>query len=267
MQFSITTDMFDYTYKPTKDEKLNLFKEFGFENIHWCDNWIDNIIYTQDMMKDYARLLSDTGLVCLDVHGTATKTITIDTFSSQYHHEYIKLLENRIEFCYFIGGDSVVVHPPTYHAPQYDERIAQSHKVIQSVEDLCIDKSISLAFENVRKDDHLILKEYFETYSPEFVGLCYDSGHANIFGNLGEIMLLGERLIVTHLNDNKGAKDDHQYPGWGTIDWEKVTSWLSETNYKKPWNLEVAHSDEFFSGSMRDYISTVCEATSQTLAI
>jgi len=50
MQFSITTDMFDYTFKPTKVEKLNLFKEFGFEYIHWCDNWNDDVFYTPDIM-------------------------------------------------------------------------------------------------------------------------------------------------------------------------------------------------------------------------
>ena len=267
MQLSVTTDMFDYTFKPTKVEKLNLFKEYGFEHIHWCDNWNDDVFYTQDMMQEYANLLSDIGLVCLDVHGTATQTLSIDTFSPEHHREYIKLLENRINFCYHVGGDAVVVHPPPYHAPRLEERMSQSYKIIQSVEKLCIDKSISLAFENVRKDDHQILGEYFERYSPKFVGLCYDSGHANINDNLVEVMGLGERLMVTHLHDNKGEKDDHQYPGWGTIDWRKVSDWLKKTMHNKPWNLEVAHENQFFSGSMREYITLVCETTRETLSI
>lgn len=266
MQLSITTDMFDYTFKPTKAEKLSLFKEFGFKYIHWCDNWNDDVVYSHDMMQEYAELLSDIGLVCLDVHGTATQTIAIDTPAPQYQREYIKLLENRIEFCYTVGGDAVVVHPPTYHAPQLEERMAQSHKVIRSVENLCIDKSVRLAFENVRKDDHLILREYFERYPKEFIGFCYDSGHANIHENLDEVMDLGDRLLVTHLHDNKGEKDDHQYLGWGTIDWEKVASWLKEIKYKKPWNLEVAHENEFFSGTTREYIRLVRDSARETLS-
>ena len=267
MQLSITTDMFDYTFTPTRAEKLNLFKEYGFDFIHWCDNWIDDVLYTRDMMTEYAGLLSDIGLVCLDVHGTATQTIALDTFSPQHQQEYIKLLENRIDFCHHVGGDAVVVHPPPYHAPQLEERMAQSHKVIQSVEKLCMDKSVRLAFENVRKDDHLIIGEYFEKYPPEFVGLCYDSGHANINDNLDEVIKLGDRLIVTHLHDNKGEKDDHQYPGWGTIDWTKITSWLKEIKYTKPWNLEVAHENEFFSGTMNEYIELVCKSAQENLAI
>ena len=267
MRLSITTDLFDYSIKPTKYEKLNLFKEYGFEYIHWCDNWIDDVFYTPDMILEYAKLLSDIGLTCLDVHGTATQSIAIDTFSPENHQAYIKLLENRIDFCHQVGGNAVVVHPPTYHAPQLEERMAQSHKIIQSVEKSCIDKSVSIAFENVRKDDHLILSEYFERYSPDFVGLCYDSGHANINGNLDKIMGLGERLMVTHLHDNKGEKDDHQYPGWGTIDWPKVTEWLKKTKLNKPWNLEVTHESKFFSGSMKEYIALVCESVRETLSV
>ena len=267
MQLSITTDMFDYSFKPTKLDKLKLFNEYGFEYIHWCDNWNDDIFYTHDMIEEYAKLLTDIGLTCLDVHGTATQSIAIDTFSPDYHKAYIKLLENRIDFCHHVGGNAVVVHPPTYQAPQLRERMEQSHKVIQSVEKSCIDKSVNIAFENVRKDDHLILREYFERYSPDFVGLCYDSGHANINGNLDEVMGLGERLMVTHLHDNKGEKDDHQYPGWGTIDWNKVTEWLKKTRLNKPWNLEVAHENKFFSGSMKEYIELVCASVRETLSV
>ena len=265
MQLSITTDMFDYTFKPSRTEKLNLFKEYGFDYIHWCDNWNEDVFYTQDMMKEYTGLLSDIGLICLDIHGTATQNISIGTFSTEYHREYIRLLENRIDFCHHVGGDAVVIHPPKYHAPKLEKRMAQSHKVIQSVEKQCMDKSVLLAFENVRKDDHLILGEYFEIYSSEFVGLCYDSGHANFNDNLDEVMKLGDRLIVTHLHDNKGEKDDHQYPGWGTIDWTKVTNWLKEIKYNKPWNLEVAHENEFFSGTMREYLELVCESIRDTI--
>ena len=113
----------------------------------------------------------------------------------------------------------------------------------------------------------MIIGEYFERYPPEFVGLCYDSGHANFNDNLDEVMKLGDRLLVTHLHDNKGEKDDHQYPGWGTIDWKKVTGWLKETSLNKPWNLEVAHENKFFSGTMREYIALVSRSVSETLQV
>jgi len=261
MLLSVTTDMFNYTVKPDFYEKLKLFKAFDFDYIHWCDNWDDDVLYHHDQMEAYAVLLADAGLSCLDVHGTATKTITIDSLDPSTLKEYIKLLENRIQFCYMVGGDALVVHPPKYHAPHLEERLAQSHKVIQAVEDFCIDNSMRLAFENCSRDDHLILKEYFDRYSPEFMGFCFDSGHANLNGNMEQVMQFKDRLIVTHLHDNKGVKDDHQYPGWGTIDWKKVTKWLKECRYRKPWNLEVTHSAELNEESMSLYMDTVTAAS------
>ena len=266
MLLSVTTDMFNYTIKPDFIEKLKLFKAFGFDYIHWCDNWNDDILYHHDQMEAYAGMLADAGLSCLDVHGTATMTISIDAPASRNLKEYIKLLENRIQFCYMVGGDALVVHPPIYHASNLEDRLAQSHKVIQTVEDLCFDKSLRLAFENCSQDDHIILREYFEQYSPEFVGFCFDSGHANIHDNLEQLMEFGDRLIVTHLHDNKGLKDDHQYPGWGTIDWKKVTKWLKDCRYRKPWNLEVTHSSEFNDESMSQYMETVTAASRKVFA-
>jgi sugar phosphate isomerase/epimerase len=264
MMLSVTTDMFNYTLGLDMLEKMKLFKAFDFDYIHWCDNWNDDVLYNHDQIQEYAGLLADSGLVCLDVHGTATNDISIDSLDTRKHKEYIRLLENRIQFTYAVGGDSLVVHPPKYHAPNLEKRLAQSHKVIKSVEELCIDKSMRLAFENCSRDDHIILREYFERYPPEFVGFCYDSGHANFNKNLDEVMKFGDRLLVTHLHDNKGEKDDHQYPGWGNINWKKVVKWLRGTKYRKPWNLEVTHSNELFSGSMSEYMELVCSTSLAT---
>ncbi|MCJ7731300.1 sugar phosphate isomerase/epimerase [Candidatus Bathyarchaeota archaeon] len=267
MSLSITTDIFNYTFKPSISEKLPIFKENGFDYIHWCDNWDDEALYSHDLMQKYADLLADSGVLCLDVHGTATKAVSIDAVDPRNQRAYIKLLENRLQFCYNVGGDAVVVHPPKYHEPNLEKRMAQSHKVIKAVENLCIDKSLRLAFENCSRDDHLILMEYFEQYSPEFMGFCFDSGHANLHKNLDEVMKFGDRLFVTHLHDNKGVSDDHQQPGWGSVDWSKVSKWLKRIKLRKPWNLEVTHNGEYFSGFMDEYMKTVCEASRTHLMV
>ena len=92
MRTSITTDLFNYSYKLTLDEKLELFKKFGFDYIHWCDNWNDDEIYSKDQMKEYSGLITDHGLTCLDVHGTATPKYAIDSLEMTGHKGFIKLL-------------------------------------------------------------------------------------------------------------------------------------------------------------------------------
>jgi sugar phosphate isomerase/epimerase len=117
-----------------------------------------------------------------------------------------------------------------------------------------------LAIENCHRGDHTLLSTYFSLYEPEFIGWCYDSGHANIHGNLDYLMFYGDRLKVTHFHDNLSILDDHQYPGWGNINWGKVSKWIKGVSYSKPWNLEVTHNPLVFKGSMDDFLIKTFES-------
>jgi sugar phosphate isomerase/epimerase len=256
MILSVTTDMFNYSFKPGM-EKLALFKKYGFDYIHWCDNWNDGVMYTDSQMKDYSKLIADACLECLDVHGTATREITIDSGLP----EYVKLLMNRIKFCHAVGGDAVVVHPPRLHRPDLEKRVHVSKKTLEAVKPFCSELGVKLAIENCSKGDQTILSDYFELYEPEFIGWCYDSGHANNYGNLEHLKLFSDRLLVTHLHDNKGVADDHMYLGWGTIEWEDVSKWLKGLDYPKPWNLEVTHEPKLFDGTMEEFLERTVEST------
>jgi sugar phosphate isomerase/epimerase len=261
MRFSITTDIFNYSYKPKLVEKLSLFKSVGFEYLHWCDNWNDDVLYSDEDMKMYTKTIEDIGLKCLDVHGTATRKYSIDASNAERKQGYIKLLENRVKFCHIVGGDAVVVHPPMNFRPNLEKRVNTSKKSLEAVKDLCIDTGVVLAIENCHRGDHNILSDYFHLYEPEFIGWCYDSGHANIHNNFKILKKFEDRLKVTHLHDNKGLLDDHQYPGWGTIDWEIISKWLKGLQYTKPWNLEVTHVPIISQGTMEEYLEKTVEST------
>jgi sugar phosphate isomerase/epimerase len=52
------------------------------------------------------------------------------------------------------------------------------------------------------------------------VGICLDLGHAHItVGVDAAIATLGSRIAALHVHDNHAAKDEHLWPGDGTIDW------------------------------------------------
>ncbi len=261
MKLSITTDMFNYTFKPRLGEKLGLFKKHGFDYLHWCDNWNDDIMYSEDDRKGIAKTIKEHGLVCLDVHGTATSEYRIDSLNQSSFDGYVKLLENRVRFCHVVEGDAVVVHPPRLYEPNLEKRVHVSKRALESVEKLCRDTGVALAIENCSRDDQSILGDYFELYDPEFIGWCYDSGHANFNHNLELLKPFGDRLLVTHLHDNKGESDDHQHIGWGTIDWGDVASWLNGLDYEKPWNLEVTFNPLHFKGTMEEYLAEVVRST------
>lgn len=70
------------------------------------------------------------------------------------------------------------------------------------------------------------------------VGFCWDSGHEKCYNHDMDLLAkFGNRLLITHLNDNLGISDPggeitylddlHLLPGDGVIDWERNTQRLN----------------------------------------
>ena len=74
------------------------------------------------------------------------------------------------------------------------------------------------------------------------IGVCWDTGHANITGlcQSEAIEFVGDRLKVLHLNDNVGADDVHYSPFMGTVNWSDVMKGLKNIGYKGSINFEVS---------------------------
>ncbi|MFQ6095393.1 MAG: sugar phosphate isomerase/epimerase family protein, partial [Candidatus Bathyarchaeia archaeon] len=110
-----------------------------------------------------------------------------------------------------------------------NRRLNRSLQVFETARPLCEDLGIVLAVENCYPSDEKVLEYYFDRYPPEFVGFCFDSGHAHVNRNVDRLFRLGDRLKALHLHDNRGETDDHQPPFWGTISWSEVMQWIKES--------------------------------------
>ncbi len=137
----------------------------------------------------------------------------------------------------------VVVHPP-----KDTSNFGVSLQALESVRPFCEDRGIVLAIENGFPADDEILTQCSERFTPEFIGMCFDSGHANLNGNSEEMMMSASRLRALHLHDNRGMTDDHQPPLHGTVDWPRVLRWVEQTGYPKPINFEMTHCPMYFEG-------------------
>jgi sugar phosphate isomerase/epimerase len=73
------------------------------------------------------------------------------------------------------------------------------------------------------------------------VGICFDYGHANLMGDLGEaIETVGGHLWTTHVHDNDGMRDDHRVPFTGRIDWDAAMMETQKIGYDGVLMFEVA---------------------------
>jgi sugar phosphate isomerase/epimerase len=75
------------------------------------------------------------------------------------------------------------------------------------------------------------------------VGVCLDLGHANItVGTADAIAILGSRIATVHVHDNHGMKDEHLWPGGGTIGWPATAKALKTLATPPATVLEISYS-------------------------
>lgn len=108
---------------------------------------------------------------------------------------------------------------------------------------------IKIAFENTEGDEHLFaLMEHFK--NDPAVGFCWDSGHEMCYNHSMDLLdKFGDRLIMTHLNDNLGISrfdgetywtdDLHLLPFDGVADWDYNVARLKKARSLECLNFEL----------------------------
>lgn len=92
----------------------------------------------------------------------------------------------------------------------------------------------------------------------EWFGWCYDTGHANCFGYLPEVLReCAVPPLSLHIQDNYGIEsDDHLIPGDGTVDFKTLLEVLKEVGYTGECVLEAHHQSLSAPDQERDGILT-----------
>ena len=75
------------------------------------------------------------------------------------------------------------------------------------------------------------------------IGVCLDLGHAHVTVGVAEaIGTLGARIASVHVHDNHGVKDEHLWPGDGTIDWTAAADALRKLVAPPALVLEISQN-------------------------
>ncbi len=118
-------------------------------------------------------------------------------------------------------------------------------KLVRHAEEL----GITVAFENLEGPEFLaaLMTRYAHSKA---VGFCWDSGHALCYAPGWDFLsLYGDRLVMTHLNDNlgvtdpagqlRGTDDLHLLPFHGIVNWENAVSRLKQAKPQQILNFEL----------------------------
>ena len=287
-EIALASDFGVYELSPeSMDEQLRKMAEAGFTHVHWAHDWEFEYMYSQWEMIQIKEIFDKYNLKCKGVHASdgntrlrivdgspvfLNRTRLIDNrkdFTSP--HEWnrlagVELIENRVDLAHMLGAKEIVLHmilpyedfdkSPEFKTNYYE----QVFKSFDQLEPYCKAKNIKIAVENMictpTKYQFEQFDKLFERYSPEFVGLCYDTGHSALASPDDPTIFIKRyqsRLIAIHLDDNHlidwnksvdpdGAiqkSDVHLLPYDGVIDWEENCELIADSPYEMPLLLEV----------------------------
>lgn len=211
-----------YKYECPITEVVRLVAEAGFDAI--SPTWSAGDKLTE--MVEAARAY---GLALQSMHAPLEKSADMWSDEEPVYGPAVEELLVALEDCRRYEIPVMVVHVwigfdytfgETVHGfAHYDMLVKRAKKY-----------GIRIAFENTEGEEYLrALMEHYK--GNETVGFCWDSGHEMCYNGSRDLLAeFGERLYMTHLNDNLGVSrfdgriywtdDLHLLPYDGVADWD-----------------------------------------------
>jgi len=213
--------------------------EAGFSHVHWCHHWNDDFMYSDGEIEQIALWLRGFGLQLNDLHASAGREKAYGSLLEHERRAGVELVRNRIHMAATLAGDVIILHLPERieRGQASDDQWCQVLKSLDDLEPYARADGVRVAIEN---GDFDAIERVLSTYSDDYLGLCYDSGHGNLDGQgLDRLEKLKHRLIAIHLSDNDGTSDQHVLPFSGTVDWPRLAKVIAQSPYDRCVNLEV----------------------------
>lgn len=116
---------------------------------------------------------------------------------------------------------------------------------------------IKIAIENIFEEEPSNLLLLMQKIGSEHFGICFDTGHFNIFSkvSLEEWMgALNPYIIHLHLHDNDKSFDQHKPIGDGTFDFDKFFNLLNNKNCIYTLEAHSPEDAEKSIGRLRKYL-------------
>jgi len=155
-------------------------------------------------------------------------------------------LRSEIDFAARVGASVLVLHPVCLGLLTPEDRFDVPE--IRRLAEYAAQRDVRLALEN--SDDaiwllDLVLEEIGDDPEATNLGICIDTGHANMSHDAGRepvpnyLERYAGQLLHVHLHDNHGETDEHLIPGDGIIDWPRVLRTLESIRFTGTSVLEI----------------------------
>lgn len=223
-------------------EELQIIKRTGFDAISpgWCPD---------PEMAEIVNTAEELGLEIEYVHAPFGKAADLWSREENRLAPALKEIFDVIDTCAKFQIPTVVAHVWIGFGYSFDKDNLY-YDNFEKIVRYAGERGVKIAFENTEGIEYLIaLMEHFENNNT--VGFCWDSGHEMCYNHSKDILgALGDRLMVTHLNDNLGISrfdgniywtdDLHLLPYDGIADWDDNIRRLKKAKRVPILNFELS---------------------------
>jgi sugar phosphate isomerase/epimerase len=256
MRFGVSTHLY-HDARLDRDHLVEIAAH-GFETVEIFATRTHVDYHDAAVLAQLRGHLHDAELAAHSVHGPITEGLNGSTWGASYSlaraEESARVLAVEetlaaMRAAAVLEAPFVVLHLGVPLAQQPDGRDNRRDAALRSLETLAAAAGplgVQLALEvipNPISDAEQLVAFIEDDLDAPGVGVCLDSGHAFLLGDLADaIEVVSGHLVTTHLHDNRRTADDHLVPFEGRIDWAEAAMTLQKVGYEGVWMFELAPS-------------------------
>ncbi len=199
-----------------------MFKKAGFNSIMlW---WGNDEVATR---VDRVWLAKAFDLHIENAHASTDNLDALWLTGTEGNRTALRLLREISDAAEF-GIETLVLHLTSGSTPPPVSAAGLNR--IEYLVRLAEDSGVKLAFENTCTAQHT--EAVLSHFKSSNVGLCFTSGHANVYTpDIDWLSLYKGRIFAVHLHDNDGMSDSHALPFDGTVNWNSTLEAIAESGY------------------------------------
>ena len=251
------------------------FLDWGVDKIVFGDLLIKRCLNEPEFTEYLRGLTRSLGVSFVAMHAPYGRDFDLDIPDFQRRPAMIAAHKQAMKIAAEFGSKTYTIHVGASHYVRREAKLPQLIELAAEAMELLVPAAekagVVLAVENAFEPPNSarVVRQLVEPYAGnEFVGVCFDTGHANIMtmrpgkdvtkyrhymysswyetGIVPEndaLEILKPYIVTTHIHDNDGYGDSHSMPGDGDIDWAKLVPELKSCPRMLEYQTEVNFPD------------------------
>ncbi len=229
---------------------VELWTVFYGKKLHF--NWKD-----KTEIQKIKHLLTTLGITVYSIHAPFSYEYDISSPEIEKQKKVIEDIKEIFFVAEEFNAKVVVVHPATkpdtsrrhLSSQEYFERLTAAKYAINEFVEFIIKNRLNIKIALENQLPHIMfsypneLLDLITSTNPDIVGICFDTGHAELFNEKNILYNMMEQMkhhiISLHISDTDNKTDNHLVLGEGNIKWHRVYEILHSVNYQNPFMLEI----------------------------